>query len=206
MCSDIKEVPKKTRKDIMRATFEALCKHGYADITMEKIADESGKAKSTLHYHYDTKDNLMVDFIKFLLEGFEEKIVPDNDDPLEKLNGLIDRMLFGLEEGDTHERFHTALLELRSQAPYNDKYKKQITKNDESIQNIFKKIIEKGIEKGKFKEKVDPERTSTIILSAIDGARARQISTDRDASENVREALDIIINNDMIKEKGAEEE
>ena len=160
------DIQTKVRNDLMKATFRALCKHGYADITMKKIADESDKCKSTLHYHYGTKKNLMVDFIKYLLEGFEEKIVPDSDDPLEKLNGLIDRMLFGLQEGDTHERFHTALLELRSQAPYNEKYREQITRNDEYIQNILKDIIKEGIQKGRFKD-VDPEITSTIILSSL---------------------------------------
>ncbi len=192
------EIPNHTREDIMEATFVALCQHGYADITMEKIAEGSDKSKSTLHYHYGTKEKLMVDFIKFLLEGFEDKIVPNSDDPLEKLNTLIDRMLFGLKDGDTHERFHTALLELRSQAPYNEKYKKQITKNDEVIQKIIVKIIEEGIEKGKFKD-TNPERIATIILSAIDGARARQISTDREAAENVREALDRIIESTLMK-------
>ena len=197
------DIQPKVRNDLMKATFRALCKHGYADITMKKIADESDKCKSTLHYHYGTKENLMVDFIKYLLEGFEEKIVPDSDDPLEKLNGLIDRMLFGLQEGDIHERFHTALLELRSQAPYNEKYREQITKNDEYIQNILKDIINEGVQEGRFKD-VDPEITSTIILSSIDGARARQISTNREAAENVREALRRIIENDIIKDQSSE--
>ncbi|MFP4002067.1 MAG: TetR/AcrR family transcriptional regulator [Thermoplasmata archaeon] len=196
--SDKDEVPLESRESIMKATFKALCRHGYADVTMEKIAAESDKCKSTFHYHYGTKENLMVDFIKFLLEGFEEKIIPDTEDPVEKLNGLIDNMLFGLDDGDTHEKFHTALLELRSQAPYNAKYREQITKNDEFIRKVVKEIIEEGIEKGSFKESVDPDRTATIILSAIDGARARHISTDRDVSENVREALNIIIKNDLM--------
>ncbi len=193
------DIPQDVRQDFMKATFRALCKHGYADITMKKIADESKKCKSTLHYHYGTKENLMVDFIKYLLEGFEEKIVPDTDDPLEKLNGLIDNMLFGLKDGEMHERFHTALLELRSQAPFNEKYREQITKNDEFIQKIVIDIIKEGIVKGKFKD-INPERTSTIILSSIDGARARQISTNREAAVNVRESLRRIIENDILKD------
>ncbi|MFW5952815.1 MAG: TetR/AcrR family transcriptional regulator [Candidatus Natronoplasma sp.] len=197
--SDENEVPPESRDNIMKATFQALCKHGYADVTMEKIAAESDKCKSTFHYHYGTKENLMVDFIRFLLEGFKERMIPDTEDSVEKLNGLIDNMLFGFNDGDTHERFHTALLELRSQAPYNEKYREQITKNDEFIRNVVKEIIEEGIEEGKFREEVDPDRTATIILSAIDGARARHISTDRDVSENVRDALDIIIKNDLMK-------
>ena len=37
-----------TRAAIMEATFEALSKHGYADLTIQTIADEFEKSKSLL--------------------------------------------------------------------------------------------------------------------------------------------------------------
>ncbi len=194
------DVPIEVREETMKATFRAICEHGYADLTMEKIADETERCKSTLHYHYGTKENLMVDFIKFLLEGFKENIVPDTDDPEKKLNGLIDRMLFGKKDGEVPERFHTALLELRSQAPYSERYREQITENDEYIHDKVVEIIEEGIEKEKFEE-VDSYRTTTVILSTIDGARARQLSTNRDAAENARESLDELLENLLIKDR-----
>lgn len=182
----------------MKATFRALCKHGYADLTMQKIADESDKCKSTFHYHYNTKENLITHFIEYLLEGFEEKMVPDTDDPLEKLNGLIDNMLFGLTDEETTMSLHTALLEIRSQAPYNDKFREQITQNDEHILNVVSGIIEDGIEKGRFKE-VDSRKMATAVISAIDGARARQISTNRKATEELKKSLHWIIKELLLK-------
>lgn len=135
------------KQEAMKATFRALCRYGYADLTMKKIADESEKCKSTFHYHYDTKENLLVNFIEYLLEGFTEKMVPETDDPVERLDGLIDNMLFGLGDEETTESFHTALLEIRSQAPYNKKFREQITTNDEHILDVVSEIIEEGIEK-----------------------------------------------------------
>ncbi len=195
---DDANVPEDVRQKAMKATFRALCRHGYADLTMQKIAAESDKCKSTFHYHYETKENLMTHFIEYLLEGFEDKMVPVTDDPLEKLNGLIDNMLFGLGEEETTEGLHTALLEIRSQAPYNERYREQITENDEYIMKVVAEIIKGGIEKGKFKD-VDPKEVATIILSAIDGARARQISTNRNATEELRESLDWIIEDLLLK-------
>ncbi len=197
MCPD-ENVPEKVREKAMEATFKALCKYGYADLTMKKIADESDKCKSTFHYHYDTKENLLVNFIEYILEGFKDKMVPDTEDPLEKLNGLIDNMLFGLSDEETTESFHTALLEIRSQAPYNERYREQITENDRHIKDIVSSIIKEGVEKDRFRE-VNPEETATIILSAIDGARARQISTNRNATKELRRSLDWIVE-DMLLE------
>lgn len=186
------------REDIMKATFTALCKFGYADLTMQKIAEESDRCKSTLHYHYETKEKLMVDFIRYLLEGFKERIVPDKEDPLEKLNLIIDRMLFGLNEEKTIERFHTALLEIRSQAPYNDNYREQITHNDEFIHKKVEEIIEEGVKQGKFCD-VDTKCFATLIMSSIDGARARKISTHRNETEKVRKSLNKIIEDLLLK-------
>ncbi len=193
-----KEIPPETRKAIMKATSKAIRRHGYAELTMDKIAEEYDKCKSNLHYHYGTKENLMIDFIGYLLEGFKEKIVPETKDPVEKLDGLIDRMLLGTKDGDIPERLHTVLIELRSQAPYNERYRRKITESDVFIHDKVREIIEEGIEKDRFKE-VDPDQIATIILSTIDGGRARQISTDRDVAENLRKAIDQILQSLLLK-------
>lgn len=198
--SEEKEIHPETRNDIMKATSKAIRRHGYAELTMDKIAEKYDKCKSNLHYHYGTKENLMVDFIDYLLEGFKEKVVPDTDDPLEKLNGLIDRMLFGISDGEIPERFHAVLLEIRSQVPYNERYREKITKNDEFIHEKVTEIIEEGIEKSRFKE-VDSEKTATIILSTVDGGRARQISTERDVAEKARDSLEYLIESTLLKEQ-----
>jgi len=198
--SEEKDVPPETRNNIMKATSRAIRRHGYAELTMDKIAEEYDKCKSNLHYHYGTKENLIVDFIGYLLEGFKEKIVPDAEDPVKRLDGLIDRMLLGTRDGEIPERFHTVLIELRSQAPYNERYRKKITENDVFIHDKVTDIIEEGIENGRFKE-VDPDQISTIILSIIDGGRARQISTERDVAEKSRKALDQLIESILLKER-----
>jgi len=194
------EISPETRNDIMEATSKAIRRHGYAELTMDKIAEEYDKCKSNIHYHYGTKENLMVDFIDYLLEGFKEKIVPDTEDPVEKLDCLINRMLFGTGAGDIPERLHTVLIELRSQAPYNEKYRGKITENDVFIHDKVRDIIDEGIEQGSFKE-VDSDKIATIILSTIDGGRARQISTDRDVAENLRKALDQLLEGLLLKER-----
>ncbi len=197
--SEEKEISSETRKNIMKATSRAIRKHGYAELTMDNIADEYDKCKSNLHYHYGTKENLMVDFISYLLEGFEKKIVPDIDDPEEKLTVLIDRMLFGINGEEIPEKFHAVLMEMRSQAPYDKKYREKITQNDTFIHDKVSEIIEEGIENGDFRE-VDPDEIATLILSTIDGGRVRQISTDRDVAEKARESLKHLVESLLLKE------
>jgi|APHM01.1.fsa_nt_gi Bacterial regulatory proteins, tetR family. len=68
----------------MQATYRALCEHGYADVTMQAIADETDKSKAALHYHYDSKRDLLMAFLDFLYEEFTERVgapAADKNDP-----------------------------------------------------------------------------------------------------------------------------
>ena len=68
------EAPEGTREEIMRATYLALCEHGYASLTIQRISDEFPKSKSLIYHHYDGKDDLLIDFLEFVLERFEKTV------------------------------------------------------------------------------------------------------------------------------------
>jgi len=44
-----------TKSEIIAATNRVLCEHGYAGLTIQKIADESSMTTAAIHYHFDTK-------------------------------------------------------------------------------------------------------------------------------------------------------
>lgn len=42
--------PPETHERLMQATYAALCEHGYADLTLRKIAAEFEKSRGLLYY------------------------------------------------------------------------------------------------------------------------------------------------------------
>jgi len=182
---------------IMAATYRALCKHGYADLTMQSIAEEFEKSKSLIHYHFDTKQELLTAFMEYMLERFEEQVESaERADPAEQLAALLERFLTGPDE---FEEFQTAMLELRSQAPYNEAYRAQFRENDEYVRNLVVSVVERGIETGTFRD-VDPERTASFLLAVVDGARTRWIVLGDDRTiEDVRGALSDYIEAELLK-------
>jgi len=173
-----------TREQLLEATRQALCNHGFADLTMQAIADESDKSKAALHYHFDTKEQLLAATLEYLLEEFLEEVdVGENDDPETQLRGLIEAMLFGPNgrEGDSseHWEFHTALLEVQSHAPHDETYRAQFTDNFDSVRKVYAEIIRDGIKQGLFRD-VDPEAVATHIMTSIKGARVHQVATEHD--------------------------
>lgn len=181
---------------IMEAVDQALRKHGYAELTMQDIADESEKSKSLLHYHYDTKEDLLVAFLDDLISDYQERMAcREGQPPTERLVEFLARFVFTPDDTG-REQFHLALLEMRSQGPFNDRIREQLDRSDQTLRNTAAEIITDGIEAGVF-EAVDPERTAALLVATLDGARTRQITLG-DANETytrtvVEQALSQIV-------------
>lgn len=173
----------------MEATYDALCDRGYSELTAQAIADRTEKSKSLLFYHYDSIEDLVADFIDYLLERFEEWVATTRDrPPVERLMAFTDWFLYGPGD-DEQVSFHTAMLELRAQAPYNDRYRERLREGDRHLREVLEEILRAGVESGEFREH-DPERTAALLIAALDGARVRQLTTGRDAYlAEVREAI-----------------
>lgn len=173
--SSDRSVPDEVHETLMQATYRALCADGYANLTMQRIADEAGKSKSLLHYHYGTKHDLLVAFLRFLMDRFDAKIeATEGDAPDERLRFLLDKMVPNGDSDDEYDTFGLALMELRTQAPYNEAYREQISKNERAIRERISAIIRDGIDEGVFRE-VDPDRTTALLFAALDGARLQRV-------------------------------
>src|SRR6056297_754308 len=124
-----------TIDDLMEATYCALCKHGYAELTMQDIAAESTKSKGTLHYHFEGKQDLLESFLEFLLDRFEERTetIP-GETPAEQLHEFLDELLTPADE-DSAEEFRTAILEIKAQSPYNEAYREKLSGFDAALRD-----------------------------------------------------------------------
>ncbi|ELY41516.1 TetR family transcriptional regulator [Natronorubrum tibetense GA33] len=162
----------------MLATYEALCEEGYSDLTAQSIADRTDRSKSALFYHYDSREALVADFIEYLIEGFDARVEQTREQPpLERLAAFVDWFLADPDDDDL--AFHTAFLELRAQAPYNDVYREKLRESDDILRTAVEDILRDGIDTGDFRAH-DPESVSALLLASFDGARIRQFTLGRD--------------------------
>ncbi len=165
----------------MEATFRALAKHGYADLTVQAIADEFEKSKSLIHYHYDSKADLMVAFMAHLLDEFIGEVEGDADaDPRDRLLRMAEIVVRGVGDPDETRDFHTALLGMRAQAPFDPALQGRLVENDRLIRGVVADIVREGIDEGQFRD-VDPERYAALFRSAIEGAQSHDVILGDDA-------------------------
>jgi AcrR family transcriptional regulator len=160
---------------IMEATYRALREHGYADLTIQRIADEYGKSTAAVHYYYDTKDELLAAFLDYLLEQFVDSIHDvETTDPDERLELLLDELLVKPQENPD---LSIALLEMRSQAPYKEAFSERFAQNDEYIRYMLKAVVNHGIDEGVFND-VDADHVTRSLLTIVNGARTRAVVLD----------------------------
>ena len=180
-------VPEPT-DDIMCATYRALCRHGYADLTMQDIADEWEKSKPALHYHYDTKRGLLLAFLDHLFTTYTDRVAaPDSGPVRERLDALIDAAL-DPPRTDTHRELRTALFEVKAQAPHDEAFRERLARFDDYLAGEVRSVVRDGVESGAFHADADPETAATLLVTLLNGAHSRRVALGAD--DGVREAID----------------
>ena len=186
------ESPQNTREEIMRATFLALCEYGYADLTLQRISDEFSKSKSLIYHHYDGKDELLLDFLQFMVDRFEETVPFEESAGADAhLRSVLDHVL-ATPLPEKRREFAKAMVELRAQAAHDDRYRTYFTQTDRFFRNRIASNIESGIEEGVFRE-VDPEHAAAFLVTVINGSMTERVTSNQDATEIVREQVEAYI-------------
>lgn len=182
--SSFLEEPGDTSEEIMRATYLALCEHGYSDLTIERIGKEFPKSESLLYHHYDSKDDILLNFLEFMLGQMEERMPLQNaggaDDHIER---IVELMFDPGEFAD--DGFTRALVELRAQAAHDKDYREHFGRSDHFVRKYIEHTIRSGIEQGVFRE-VDPGETAALFQVAFLGTVTQGATSDDDVLDNAR--------------------
>lgn len=183
-----------TREAIMEATFRALSKHGYADLRMRNIGAEFEMTRPVIHYHYNSKHELISSFLEYVIAQYKNDVVEETDDHWERLGSRIDQCMFGPDiDGFDHWERMKVYHELFSQAQHNDTHRELFNEHYEGMVVGLANVIDEGIEDGTFAP-VDAMEFSQLLTDVIHSARARRISLgQKNAPERAGTAIDLFV-------------
>ncbi|MFB6145624.1 MAG: TetR/AcrR family transcriptional regulator [Candidatus Nanohaloarchaea archaeon] len=174
-----------SEQEIMKATYRALCRHGYADLTIEKIAAEYDKGKSLIYYHFDDKDDLVLSFLDYMEDHLEKNYDSSEGEPADRLESLLELAL-GIENQEEWE-FRKAFIELRTQSQHRQDFREKFREIDNMLVSRLEDIMKEA-------EVQDPELSADIVASVIDGAISRKIySDDREGLERIKKEISRVI-------------
>lgn len=182
--NDCPEPPAETHEELMEAGYEALVEHGYAELSMRKIAEHSEKSHSLLQHYYGTKEGVVLAVLEYLIDGYLADVETASvENPIEQLRTDLERSLFGPadEASERFWAFQTALFELRLEARENAAIREQFARGEGRVTDRFTDSVRTGIEAGVF-HKVDPERVALVLRDIVDTARFRRVIMDERAA------------------------
>lgn len=168
-------------EEIMLATYRALLEHGYAGLSISRIADELGKSKASIYYHYDSKEDLLGAFLAYAADRFQSSVLTEaDDDPRAELERVVEKLL-PLRPDEEMRQIQAVFLGLRGQAVTNDTFREQFTEIDDQLAATIRGIVERGIEEGTFRD-VDADRVAEHVLATINGAMYGRATSDRETA------------------------
>lgn len=181
------------REEILEAAKRVFQKWGLKKSTMEDIAEEAGKAKSTLYYYYRSKEEIfdaaVIGQLAFILENAKHAIT--NIDPIkEKLKSYV---VFSLTEMKTHAQ-HYAIVweELKVNRRLLQKLRDHLEAEERSF---FKEIMQSGVQSGEFHFENEQQLTAAAhTLAGMVRALFLYLFLEAEESEQIDIAAKLIAN------------
>ncbi|OLZ39455.1 TetR family transcriptional regulator [Natrinema saccharevitans] len=173
----------------MEATYDAISDTGYSDLTIQDIADEFDRSKTLIYYHYDGREELLVDFLDYVMKQFRTMLPDSTESPQEELETLVDTLLPTTIDEEPFQVM-LAMFELRVNAPYDTNCREQYRAVEDELNTLLVDILSRGVEMGEF-ENIDPEIEAELFVSLLIGTRARRLTVydPKESITSLKEAL-----------------
>jgi len=90
-------IHKERRKLLIDATITAIAEYGLSKLTLAKISSIAGVTAGTVNFHFDSKETLLLETLRFVSEEFDRSIAKAlknaGADPSVRLAAIIDASL-----------------------------------------------------------------------------------------------------------------
>ena len=156
------------RKQIVDTAIRTIATRGFANTTLNNIAEEAGVSTGVITYHFRNKDDLIEQSIKKLFEAPNEYVigrVEEKESHRDKLRTYIAATIrFNMENRD----HCVALLFSFSSITSQEHRQEVIAKHHTKIRRFLEKILRDGQAAGEF-SRFDAAVLAQIIFGAIEG-------------------------------------
>jgi AcrR family transcriptional regulator len=178
------------RTKILDAAQEVFTKYGYGKTTMDDIAREMGKGKSSIYYYFTSKEDIFKAVVEKEILLMKTKIltaVSAKEDPQEQLKAYVQERMHGLKS--LKNLYNVIRTEFISQGDFVGQTRQQ---TDQEEINIVSGILNKGVEKGTFHLE-DTLLTAIAIVTALKGMEIPLVITENGGDNLLEQRLDRLL-------------
>ena len=186
------KMEKKTeiRAKILDTAQEIFTRYGYAKTTMDDIAREMGKGKSSIYYYFTSKEDIFKAVIEKELLLMKTRIfhaVSQKEDSREKLKAYVMERMHGIKS------LKNLYQVVRSEFIFQGAFVEQTRqKTDQEEINIVTGILDQGVKDGIFHLE-DTFLTAIAIVTALKGMEIPLLITESGGDNLLEQRLDRLL-------------
>ena len=173
------QAAEEARGRILAAAADVIVRDGLAQVRMASIARAAGVSAGLLHYHFDTKELLFGEVLRYshaVSAALNQRALDDaGDDPAQRLSSFLDRCMPS-DEQRAHEWLLWQELDLLC---LRDPHLGEIVADlYEDLYATVAAIVRDGVEAGAFRTALDPRLLAETAVALTDGLGARVLAGD----------------------------
>lgn len=164
----VREYEDQRRQELIKATYHEVAEKGYSAVTLQDIANRAGVSKGSTLYYFQTKEDLFLGALEWLVELIHGRIrerVASVEDPVDKIKQALASVFASAQES---RQFFLAYTDFISIGTRNKRFHDFNAKFYSGCASLDREIIEFGISRGAFRE-VNVDDASSMIRALVDG-------------------------------------
>jgi AcrR family transcriptional regulator len=158
-----------SRRQVLEAAVQALAKGGYAKTSVSDIARAAGMSKGAVHYHFDSKDDLIAKVLEHCASMTRENVRnawEAEGHPAEKIRRVVHEMRAMRKNGSPELR---VLADLAAQGMHDDRLRLMLHSIFEANRREIVSYLETSLQSIGLKSKVPVRLVPRILIGALDG-------------------------------------
>jgi TetR/AcrR family fatty acid metabolism transcriptional regulator len=153
---------------LIRSAYKVMGEKGLSHLSLQDVADEAGVSKAILPYYFDSKENLILLTMRWVLARVAQRIreaIAEAETAEEKVSAMIDAIFVGPE---SNRRFYLVFFDFLGYAARSDRFADVGATFHEICNSLYAEAVRAGQEEGVFREG-DAREAATVVRALVDG-------------------------------------
>jgi AcrR family transcriptional regulator len=153
---------------LIRSAYKVMGEKGLSHLSLQDVADEAGVSKAILPYYFDSKENLILLTMRWVLARVAQRIreaIDGVEGAEEKVSAMVDAIFVSPE---SNRRFYLVFFDFLGYAARNEKFADVGATFHEICNGLYAEVVRVGQEEGVF-GKIDAREGATVVRALVDG-------------------------------------
>ncbi|MGH3086550.1 MAG: TetR/AcrR family transcriptional regulator [Rubrobacteraceae bacterium] len=174
---------------LIRSAYKVMGEKGLNRLSLQDVADEAGVSKAILPYYFESKENLILLTMRWVLARVAERIreaIEEVETAEEKVSEMVDAIFVSPE---SNRRFYLVFFDFLAHAARNERFGDVSATFHEICNALYAEVVRTGQEEGVF-QGTEAREAATVVRALVDGLFTQWVQ-DRDWEQSHEEYREI---------------